>query len=172
MNKTIKDGMKKVLAILVTGFGLIVLGGCATSAEKAARLAEQAKKVTAALNERKYKIGIENMYPLRGQARVVSYGYSVEVRNDSLFSYLPYFGRAYSVPYGGGKGLNFSAPIKSYQEREIKQGVRRIEIGVTNEEDTYLYSIEVFDSGNASVDVQARQRDHVSYTGEMDFDKD
>ena len=112
------------------------------------------------------------MYPLRGQARMVSFGYSVEVRNDSLFSYLPYFGRAYSVPYGGGKGLNFSAPIKSYQEREIKQGVRRIEIGVANEEDTYLYSIEVFDSGNASVDVQSRLRDHISYTGEMDFDKD
>lgn len=172
MNKTIKDGMKKVLAILMAGFGLMGLSGCATSAERAARQAEQAKKVTAALNERHYKIDVDNMYPLRGQARVVSFGYSVEVRNDSLFSYLPYFGRAYGVPYGGGKGLNFSAPIRSYQEQQMKQGVRRVEIGVTNEKDTYLYSIEVFDSGRASVDVQARQRDRISYTGEMDFEKD
>ena len=100
---------------------------------------------------------------------MISYGYSVEVRNDSLFSYLPYFGRAYSVPYGGGKALNFSAPISSYQEFQKKKNLRVIEIGVRNDEDTYLYSLEVFDNGSSTVRVYARERDRISFTGEMVF---
>ena len=103
--------------------------GCATVEEKAARAAEQAAKVNKALKERKYKIDVERMYSMRGGSKTLSYGYSVEVRNDSLISYLPYFGRAYSVPYGGGKGLTFSERIGSYQEYQKGNGMRHIEIG-------------------------------------------
>ena len=101
----------------------------------------------------------------------MSYGYSVTVRNDSLFSYLPYFGRAYDVPYGGGKGLNFDAPIESYKETQLKNGLRHIEIGLKNDEDTYLYTINVFDNGSSSIDVQSRRRESISYSGEMEFGK-
>ena len=148
---------------------LVMLGGCASSEERAARAAEQAAKVKAALTARNYKIGIDHMYPMKGGSKSVSYGYSVEVRNDSLFSYLPYFGRAFNVPYGGGKGLNFESPIESYQESEMKSGKRHIEISLTNEEDTYLYTIDVFDNGSSSVGVQSRQRESISYSGEMEF---
>ena len=109
------------------------------------------------------------MHPMKGPSKAVSYGYSVEVRNDSLISYLPYFGRAYNVPYGGGKGLNFSAPIESYREGVGKNGKRHIEIGLTNDEDTYLYVLDVFDNGSSSVSVSARQREQISYTGDMEF---
>ena len=148
-----------------------VLCGCATSEERAAQKAEMARNVTKALNERNYKISILRMNPMRGSSRSVSYGYSVEVRNDTLFSYLPYFGRAYNVPYGGGKGLNFSHPIENYQEYQKKNGQRHIEIGLTNEEDTYLYTIEVFDNGNSSVEVLSRQRERIFYTGMREFEK-
>ena len=84
-------------------------------------------------------------------------------------SYLPYFGRAYNVPYGGGKGLNFTAPIASYQEFLKRNGLRHIEIGVVNDEDTYLYTIEVFDNGSSSVDVHARQRERISYSGNIEL---
>ena len=111
------------------------------------------------------------MYPMKGGAKSVSPDYSVEVRNDSLFSYLPYIGRAYQIPYGGGKGLIFSEPIGSYQESQKKNGLRHIEISVKNDEDTYLYTIDVFDNGSSQIDIQARQRERISYSGDMIFDK-
>jgi hypothetical protein len=164
--------MKKYqVSIVMALLAAVLLGGCATSEERAAQKAEQVKKVTAALNRRQYKIAIARMYPMNGPSKTVTYGYSVEVRNDSLFSYLPYFGRAYNVPYGGGKGLNFSAPIGSYQEEVAKNGKRRIEIGLTNEEDTYLYILEVFDNGSSTVSVTSRQREQISYSGDMEFDR-
>jgi hypothetical protein len=164
--------MKKYqVSIVMALLAAVLLCGCATSEERAAQKAEQVKKVTAALNRRQYKIAIARMYPMNGPSKTVTYGYSVEVKNDSLFSYLPYFGRAYNVPYGGGKGLNFSAPIGSYQEEVAKNGKRRIEIGLTNEEDTYLYILEVFDNGSSTVSVMSRQREQISYSGDMEFDR-
>lgn len=74
-------------------------------AEKAARKAALVEK---ALADRHYTIDVQMMYPQQGPARNVSGDYSLEVRGDTLISSLPYFGRAYLVPYGGGKGLNFS----------------------------------------------------------------
>ena len=163
--------MKKYLvSMAIAVLACAALCGCATSEERAAQKAELIKNVTKALNDRKYKISVNRMNPLRGASKIVSYGYSVEVRNDTLFSYLPYFGRAYNIPYGGGKGLNFSHPIENYQEYQKKNGQRHIEIGLTNEGDTYLYTIEVFDNGNSSVEVQSRQRERISYTGMMEFE--
>ena len=113
--------MKKFLfssVMILTAW--MMLSGCASAEERAARAAEHAKGVKAALQERKYEIAVSRMYPSRGTSKSLSYGYSVEVRNDSLISYLPYFGRAYNVPYGGGSALNFSAPILNYQESQQK----------------------------------------------------
>lgn len=160
-----KNKIQWVFPLLV----MVMFIGCKVSEEKAAQMAELSAKVTNALNNRDYKIAIDRMYPMRGSSRHVTYGYSVEVRNDTLISYLPYFGRAYNVPYGGGKGLNFTAPISSYQEFMKRNGQRHIEIGVTNDEDTYLYTIEVFDNGNSSVDVRARQRERISYSGNVEL---
>ena len=164
------NDMRKVLMTSVIALTVwVMLAGCATAEERAARAAEQAKAVKAALQERNYQIAVNRMYPSRGASKSLSYGYSVEVRNDSLISYLPYFGRAYSVPYGGGNGLNFSAPIRNYQESQPKSGLRHIEIDVKNDGDTYLYTLDIFDNGSTTIDVRSRQRERISFSGEMEF---
>ena len=162
--------MKNVLCLsLLLASAAILWSSCATSEEKAAQMAQLSANVTNALNNRDYKIAIDRMYPMRGSSRHVSFGYSVEVRNDTLFSYLPYFGRAYNVPYGGGKGLNFSAPIESYRESQPKDDRRHIEISLSNDEDTYQYIIDIFTNGSANIDVIPRERDRITYYGELDF---
>jgi len=162
--------MRKILITsLMALTAWVMLVGCATAEERAARAAEQAKAVKAALQERNYQIAVNRMYPSRGASKIVSSGYSVEVRNDSLISYLPYFGRAYDVPYGGGNGLNFSAPIRNYKESQTKIDLRHIEIDVKNDEDTYLYTLDIFDNGSTDINVRSRQREPISFSGQMEF---
>lgn len=162
--------MKKICLYYVIACSVVILAGsCATPEERAARAAEQARKVTAAIQERNYKISVNRMMPLRGASKTVSYGYGIEVRNDSLLSYLPYFGHAYNVPYGGGKGLNFSAPIESYRESQPKSDRYRIEIALSNSEDSYLFTLDIFTNGSATVDVAPRQRDRITFSGELEF---
>ena len=95
--------------------------------------------------------------------------YSLEVRNDSLFSHLPYMGEARNLPYGGGVGLNFDEHISSYVQQQQKGDEYLIEIGVKNTEDVYVYTIRVFDNGRSSIDVRSRLRDPISYSGELSF---
>ena len=154
--------MKKLFLIMMAGL-MAVACATLTPAEKA----ELAKKVNAALDDRHYTIDIRTMSPLRGATRTVNSSWSLEVKGDTLVSYLPYFGRAFNVPYDGGKGLNFSAPIMDYQESVDAKNIRHIRLVVTNDEDSYLYTLAVYDNGNTSIDVQAKERDAISFSGDM-----
>lgn len=163
--------MKTISKLIGIGCIVIVaswmLGSCATTEERAAKKAETARLVMEALGNCHYKIDVQMMHPQRGASRHLTSSYSIEVRNDSLISYLPYFGRAYDIPYGGGKALNFSAPIGSYNEFFGKKGQRRIEIGTENDEDRYLYTIEVYENGSSTIDVIAQKRERISFSGNL-----
>lgn len=68
--------------------------------EKKARIERAVKE---AVDAKTYEINVDRMHPIKGGSRTLTTNYSLKVRNDSVYSYLPYFGVAYSVPYGGGK---------------------------------------------------------------------
>jgi len=156
--------MKKWLIMIVVA---TLITSCATTAEKMEREAKVAAQVKEALDNQHYTIRVHMMYPRRGSARNVSNDFSLEVKGDTLVSYLPYFGRAYNIPYGGGKGLNFTAPILSYERVRIKKNLTRVILMTENEEDQYLYELEIFDNGSSSIWVRSRQREDIHYSGEM-----
>ena len=79
-------------------------------------------------------------------------------------------GRAYNVPFGGGKGLNFDAPIKNYRDGLWQKNLRKIDFDATNDEDTYHYTIDVYENGNATINVVARERAPITFSGMMKED--
>ena len=163
-----KKWILPLLAALLAAVSCGVLGE--TREERAAREAREAQMVYENVQAGDFVIDIDRMIPIRGSSHHVN-SYSVRVKDGVLTSYLPYIGRAYQIPYGGGKGLNFSERIGSYQESQKKNGQRHIEIGVKNDEDTYLYTIEVWDNGSSQIEVQPRQRERITYSGDMIFDR-
>ena len=81
--------------------------------------AQQSKKekkepVMKLIESENYKIDVNTAMPMRGRSIPLTSSYSLTIRNDSVISYLPYYGRAYSIPYGGGDGLNFKAILKEH----------------------------------------------------------
>ena len=83
---------------------------------------EQEQIVGEKIESENYRIDINTAYPRRGRMIPLTSIYSVTIRNDSVFSQLPYFGRAYSIPYGGGQGLMFNASIDQYTMAMGKRG--------------------------------------------------
>ena len=160
--------MKRYLIVLFT----IALAACSslTSAEKAERDAKTAQAVEKALVKRHYKVEISMMNPRRGRAVNVSPDFSLEVKGDTLVSYLPYFGRAYSVPYGGGKGLNFTAPISEYNSAKGRNGATLVKMKAVNEEDVYSFRLEIFTDGSTTIDLTAYEREPISYSGQMEVE--
>ena len=152
---------------------VLALVACSTltPAEKEARRVAMAQAVKKALDDKHYKIDVQMMYPQRGPAKNISGNYSVEVKGDTLDSYLPYFGRSYRVPYGGGKGLNFTALIDHYSMARDQKGAYLIDIELTNDEDTYTYLLTIYENGSTTVDVRSRQRDPITFSGQMDIEE-
>ena len=75
------------------------------------------------------------------------------------------------VPYGGGKGLNFTGKIRKYSESKNRKGEQNILMDVTSDEDTYLYYITIYKGGYATVDVQPHQRSHIYFSGNYHTDE-
>lgn len=160
--------LRSAFYLLYAGLALLI-AACSTltAAERAQREREEAMQVEKALAERQYTISISMMFPRRGNAVSVTPDYSVQMKGDSLFSYLPYFGRAYSIPYGGGNGLHFAAPVKGYESAKGKNGRTRVTIQVEHENDRLTYSLDIFPNGHADIDVVSREREPINYSGDM-----
>lgn len=169
--------MKKYLVSMAcTLLAAMALNGCATSKEKAARKTEQAERVKPALAERHYKIVVNAMADLsekdEKRSPQLKSNYRLEVRNDSLISFLPQYGHNHILGEAGvgTRGLILYEPISSYQEELTKKSKRHIEISVEEEDDTLLFVIEVSDNGNSSISVRSHRRERISYSGYMMHD--
>ena len=166
---------KHLVSIACALLATMVLNGCASSQEKAAKETEQAAKVKAALAERHYKIIVNSMADLskndEQRSPQLRSKFSLEVRNDSLISFLPQYGynQILSEAGVGWRGLMLFEPISSYQEELTKKGKRHIEISVEKDNDTHVFVIEVSANGNSNISVRSRRRERISFAGQMDF---
>ena len=152
--------------------GLIVLGSItspATAQSKKEKKQKTEQAVRRAIDVKDYKINVNQVTPMKGGSKHLTSNYSVEVRNDSIYSYLPYFGVAYNIPYGGGKGLNFNAPISEYTTEYSKKGNAKITLKLRNDEDNYIYNITVYPNGMSDIQVTPTNRQSISFSGEMDI---
>ena len=126
-----------------------------------------AQTIRQQVDERQYEIIVRQAFPLGGTPIMLTTPYSLTIVGDSINSYLPYFGRAWNVPYGGGKGLNFAGHIREYHSSWVSEQQTRIVIIVENDEDTYQYDVDIFLNGAAYINVSSRNRQTIGFSGEM-----
>ena len=149
--------MKKIFLVI----SVFLLAVSAFSQTRAERKAAEAAAVMSMVNDTTYIIDVT--------VHLSSY-YSLEVAKDTVISCLPYFGRAYSVPYGGGKGLVFEGVAKDYKVTDGKDGSKEIGFTVTNEEDSYTFNLSVYPGGSAHINVSSGKRQPISYTGRVSME--
>jgi len=159
--------MRKTIIWLLTIAALSVVScGTLTVAQRQALQSA----VQDSLRSRHYTIDVDMMYPQRGPAENVTSNWSLEVRGDTLVSYLPYIGVADFVPPGGGKGMNFTAPIDKYSTSSDAKGRTQVDMKVKNEEERMDIHITVESEGQSYIDVYFQTRDRIGYGGTLDAD--
>ena len=152
-----------VLAVLAVSCTTVKL----TPEEKNAIKAAQIQQIDSMVTGRHFGVEVDAVFPQRGPMKRLNYDYGIQVHGDTLRSYLPYFGRAYQVPYGGGKGLDFEDPIKRWTIKDGKNGQKQLTIWVENSEDAYVYTLKVYAGGNVDLTVDSRQRERIRFTGKI-----
>jgi hypothetical protein len=125
--------------------------------------------VLGAIATKRWHIDITSMNTLRYGSRAVTSDFYLELRGDTLRSYLPYLGDAHMPTMSPSIGLNFEEPVLTYKESKPKK-YTQIDIGVKTREDSYHYVIEVYDNGQAYIRVRSMNRDPINFDGTLEIE--
>lgn len=120
-------------------------------------------------NPRRFRLNVSQMQPTSYPSKSVSYGYSVAVRNDSAFVYLPYMGRVYR-PILNDDGLNFSLPVDGFKVSEKRKGAQRIEFSVRKQSVRYDFALTVYPNGTADIFLRPDNAQNISYLADVSDD--
>lgn len=163
---------KKTCNLMTLALLALLVAACSTLSpeEKAARKLQTAMAVERAIDTRTFRVEMEFMKPYRGMNRRLTSTYDIKVSGDTLYSYLPYLGGAYNLPYGGGKGLIWDAPLQDYVVTPMKKGYTQIEMTAFNGEDYFLYVLDLYPNGSADLYIRSRERDPIAFSGNLVID--
>ncbi len=164
--------MKTIATILL--IFVFINGSAQETIKKSKRELKTEKSViqkaeTKALVESKnFVFDVQTVNPMRGRSVQVTSDYDVRIQNDSIFSYLPFFGRAYSINYGGTESpMIFEQPIRNFVSTETKNGYS-IEVHVRNQNDILDFSFHITESGTTTLTVNSVNRQSISYYGRLE----
>lgn len=158
--------MKRLFVIAVLFISASLYSFASPKADKKEK-AEHEVAVKSAIDSRRYEIRVNMALPAGGRSVSLSSPYDVKIAGDSVICHLPYFGRAYSIPYGGGEGLIFTTTTEDYKLEYGKRGVTKISFSARTKEDMYMFAIEIHTNGSSSVWVQPNNKQSITFIGEM-----
>ena len=159
--------MRNIRLFFFVGIVLFFGGQSLYSQNKKERKEQKAKEIKEMIENGRFTIEVDRALPMGGRTVHLTTPYSLEMRGDSAISYLPYFGRAYSLPYGGGDGMRFEESITDYQCSFNKKGTAQIQFRTRSDDDTFAFSVQVFSNGSATINVTPVNKQNITFYGEL-----
>ena len=126
----------------------------------------QDSSIKNSIQNKQFTFRPNNMIPASGRLRVLDYGYSLQVKNDSLIVNLPYFGKAYTAPINTSDvGYNFTSTDFSYSISPLKKDRYNITIKINDRVYNPTFVFTVFNNCRASLLVNSSDKQQISYNG-------
>ncbi len=119
------------------------------------------------LDAKQFVFRANTAHPLGGGQIILNTEYDVILRNDSIICHLPYFGRAFSAPIGGEGGIRFVTSDFDYTISPVKRGNYVVTIQIKENIEVTTMSFRVSEGGYASLVVNSRNRQSISFNGNM-----
>lgn len=126
-----------------------------------------AKVVKKAITSKDYKIDADTYIPPYEDSKPLNFPNSIEIRNDTVFSKLFYFGQI-DIPHGvTGNQLNFQAPLEKYAINIDKKGNIHIKFSAHTAIDHVNFKVDVYSDGSAKINIFMRHSQSISYSGKL-----
>lgn len=113
----------------------------------------------------------QSAWPLQGKVIQLSAGFDMKVLTDSINTYLPYYGRAYSADYAQGGGINFTSTKFDYKLKEKTKGGWELLIKPSDAKDVTQLTYTVSTNGFATLQVISNNRQAISFYGVIEKTK-
>lgn len=161
--------MYKLLAFIVIA---VCLASC-VSTQKAEERAHARRvlqlRVVNAVSKRPIKVNVDYMTPYRMPAQYLTTNYSLTIFNDSVDSYLPYFGVAYQSNFGDGmrSPLIFTSKVSNLTIVKSKKNAFHITFSVKKGNELFDYELLIYDNGKARIQVQGSARESIDFSGNL-----
>lgn len=163
--KPVTSTVHKVIALAI----LIIfnIGGLKAQSKKAARQKEKLQEVQKLIDSKRFTFKVQTVQPMRGGSINITSDYELEIKKDTLNSYLPYYGRAFTAPMNPTEsGLIFTTQDFDYNIEKKKKGMKNITIVPKNRAQyARQFNLTVSELGYATLQVTANNRDAITYTG-------
>lgn len=150
--KTIKLNLLLFLTIFFTGI----------YTAKAQKTADEIKKM---VESREFVFRAETARPMRGGNQQLSAGYDLTISPNSIVAYLPFYGRAQTIPISSADGgIKFNSSNFQYEAVANKKGWI-VTIKTNDVSHVKQLSLTIYNNGNATLDVMNINRDDISFSG-------
>ncbi|MFW5831600.1 MAG: DUF4251 domain-containing protein [Prolixibacteraceae bacterium] len=135
---------------------------------KAEKKAQKTEEIKSALNNKTFIFNATHALPMGGGSKYLNYDYDVVVKNDTVVSYLPFYGVAYHVEYGARNlGFDFSQPVEKYEMKKEDDGYM-VDFEVDKGMDHLNYTFHISETGNATLHVSSTHRQSITYYGNIE----
>ena len=163
---------RQLFNILFIAFVVALILNACSGNRKSAGSNTMNNSVQNMLDLQRFVFQAHSVTPLRGHFRSLTSPYDVSVSKDTLRSYLPYFGRAYSPPLNQTESaLNFTSTNFSYSVSRYKKNGWNVVIKPKDRPDVQQYSFTIFDNGSVTLNVMSNSRDAITFNGQLQQSK-
>lgn len=144
--------------ILIAAFAFLITNRINAQADQST--------IKSSLESKRFIFHAQTALPTSGRSRQLTTDYDLRVFPDSLVSNLPFYGRAYSVPYGSGDGgFNFTSTKFEYTAAPGKKKGWNISIKTKDVADFREFSLSLSENGYGTLMALSNNRQPMSFTG-------
>lgn len=163
--------MKNLALIFVLIFAVSVLPAQEKKSKKqlkAERKSQKIQIIKSIVDNKTFVFKAYSVIPKNEKTKTLISDFGIEVRNDSIFSYLPYYGNTYSRDYSNFKDspMGFAQLMESYKKVRTKSGFE-INIKVKNLNELIDLVFHISKMGDATVVASSLNRQAITYVGEI-----
>jgi hypothetical protein len=159
--------MKKtgLFLVIILIFSQILIAQESRRDQRKIREKEKAAEISKLIDERSLRFIAQFAYPMSGGSIHLTSEYTLDIENEKVTAFLPFFGRAYYVEYGGRDGgIKFEVDEVDIEFRQDRRGhIALMEVKAAK--DIYRLNLSVSSSGFATLDVGSVNRQSIRFSG-------
>lgn len=157
--------MKTILPLL---FICLIAGSCASTRSPDNDDKESAS-TESLVNAGNFLFRPQTATPMNGRLIQLTSEYEVKISKDTIASFLPYFGRAFTAPMDPTKGgINFTSTKFSNKLRQRRSGGWDLIIKPSDVPEIQTFNLTITTGGYATLQVTSTNRQPISFYGRLE----
>lgn len=135
---------------------------------KAEKITVQKNEIKKLIENKSFVFEARTAYSSELGTKNLSSLYNVKVKKDTIYSYLPYYGRAYNVDYASTESpMIFDLPVKELEILKDQKKGYQVEVKVKKGMDNIIFNFSISETGSATLTVTSTHRQVITYSGEI-----